>query len=247
MITQATILGERCSGTNFLESALFRNFDLAVTWDFGWKHFFGFADYRDNCNTLFVGIVRDPHTWINSFFKIKWHLQPELKTDDIDTFLNAEFWSYNDGEWHHMLPNVEWSLDAKHWRHQRPNVKCITKEKGAEIMEDRNIYTKKRYKNIFESRQVKCRFLLEDMPLLVQNYILIRYEDLRDNYEEMLNKIKEKFNLRTNPGYPIHIKNHKGGDRTYVENTDYKISEEKVWDHPHLDLSIEKNLGYPQS
>ena len=33
-----------------------------------------------------------------------------------------------------------------------------------EIMQDRNIYTKMRYKNIFELRHIKLKFLIDDMP-----------------------------------------------------------------------------------
>jgi len=35
-----TILGERCSGTKFLEAAIVKNFNLKITWEYNWKHFF---------------------------------------------------------------------------------------------------------------------------------------------------------------------------------------------------------------
>ena len=34
------ILGERCSGTNFLEEVITQNFDITYTSEYGSKHFF---------------------------------------------------------------------------------------------------------------------------------------------------------------------------------------------------------------
>lgn len=69
-----TILGERCSGTNFLEKAIIANFNLELTWEYGYKHFFGFSDYSNSDNVLFIGIVRDPIQWLLSLFKQPHHL-----------------------------------------------------------------------------------------------------------------------------------------------------------------------------
>ena len=46
MITQFTIFGERCSGTNYLEECILNNFDINVTWKYGWKLF---LDFKTNC------------------------------------------------------------------------------------------------------------------------------------------------------------------------------------------------------
>lgn len=232
MITQIAVMGERCSGTNFLQSAIASNFAAGLTWEYGWKHFFGFSDYKDSDNTLFVAIVRDPHTWINSLFKQKWHLQPELKTEDIDTFLNSEFWSYNDGVFHHMI------LDC---------VKCVTKEEGAEIMEDRNMYTGERYRNIFDCRKTKCQFLMDTMPTKVKHYVLIRYEDLRDHYIQTLEMLRDTFHLPTHDSkyFPVMIDTYKGTGQEFKESDpDYIIPRDKIWSHPDLDVSIESKLAY---
>ena len=44
-----------------------------------------------------------------------------------------------------------------------------------EIMEDRNIYTGERYKNIFELRYTKMKFLSEDLPNKVKHYTFILF------------------------------------------------------------------------
>ena len=58
------------------------------------------------------------------------------------------------------------------------------------------MYTKERYKNIFESRETKLKFLIDEMPKKVNNYILIRYEDLLENFDETLQKIEKQFCLK---------------------------------------------------
>ena len=59
-------------------------------------------------------------------------------------------------------------------------------------MNDRNIYTGNRYKNIFELRHTKIKWMLEDLPNKVKNCIFIRYEDLINDFDNTLLKIKNK-------------------------------------------------------
>ena len=60
MITKFTIFGPRCSGTTYLENCITKNFDITLTWEYGWKHFFGFNNLDNSQDTLFIGIIRDP-------------------------------------------------------------------------------------------------------------------------------------------------------------------------------------------
>lgn len=161
MIKKFTILGERCSGTNYLEELLLANFDISVTWEYGWKHFFGKYDFKKTENeneTLFIGIVRHPVEWLNSFFKNQHHVPNAPRP--IHNFLFDNFYSICKNE-----------------------------------QTDMNIFTNKKYKNIFELRFLKNYYLLNSMPNNVQNYILITYENLRDNTASVLDLIQSKFNL----------------------------------------------------
>lgn len=94
MINKFTIYGERCSGTNYLEQLITTNFDIKVTWEYGWKHFFGYSEFKNSEDTLFFGIVRSPIAWIDSFFKNPYHLPPQNK--NIKNFLTNKFFSIND-------------------------------------------------------------------------------------------------------------------------------------------------------
>jgi hypothetical protein len=77
-------------------------------------------------------------------------------------------------------------------------------EDGTIINEDLNIYTKEKYKNIFEMRKVKNDYLQNVIKLKVKNYICINYEDLLTKYDEILDMIKIKFNL--SPKYETYKK-----------------------------------------
>jgi hypothetical protein len=91
MCRKFTIYGERCSGTNYLESLMLSNFDIDIVWDYGWKHFFGhhnFLNTEEENNTLFIGIIRNPVTWIDSFFKNQHHIIPHK--NNIHSFLTTE-------------------------------------------------------------------------------------------------------------------------------------------------------------
>jgi hypothetical protein len=66
-IKKFTLYGERHSGTNVFEKFIKMNFDMEVTWEYDWKHFFGFADIESIIkakDTLFLCIVRDTYDWL---------------------------------------------------------------------------------------------------------------------------------------------------------------------------------------
>ena len=112
-----------------------------------------------------------------------------------------------------------------------------------EILDDRNIYTKERYKNIFELRHIKNKFLVDDMPTLVKNYLLITHESLLYNFENTMNKIKD-FNLpiKNNIMFPINITyNSKSSDTTVIfsnKNKKNEITKSEIL--PRANLYYEK-------
>lgn len=217
-IKKFTILGERCSGTNFLQFAIEDNFDLPVTWEYGHKHFFGFNDFNNSDDTLFIGIVRNIEDWLMSLKKDHFHLYYHIfKT--WQTFLTGEFWSYDTLENMGTGPQYE-------------------------VMKDRNMNTGERYKNIFELRKVKNDFLLNKMPYKVKNYILIRYEDLRDKYEDTINEIQQKFGLRWKNEQIKKIDCSRQRKGIWKRNY-YKIPQEvKNKIKEGIDYDLETMLGY---
>jgi hypothetical protein len=83
-----TILGERRSGTNFLEQLISDNFDLKLDWMGGWKHFFGCSGYDDklknNQDVIYFCIVRNPIDFLISFY----NSNPNIFSNIIPLLIN---------------------------------------------------------------------------------------------------------------------------------------------------------------
>ena len=224
MLKKYTIYGERCSGTNYLENIINMNFDVNITWEYGWKHFFGFQDDKleNSDDTLFICIVRNLPDWINSLYRNKHHLPLKYKKnmsdeEKIDEFLNKEFWSFNDNN--------------------------KNRDTTKEIMEDRNIYTKERYKNIFELRHTKIKWMLEDLPNKVKNCIFIKYEDLVDDLETTLLKIRDKgLKIKENINFPLNTKIYKKQRNRLFKKKNNSISTEFILNNSNLISLYEEEL-----
>jgi hypothetical protein len=215
MVKYFTIYGERCSGTNFLEHAIKDNFELEFTAKYVWKHFYGhynFENKEEDDETLYIGLVRNPIYWIDSFYAKKHHVPIENKIN-INTFLFNTFYSVYDD--------------------------------GSEIMEDKNIKTKERYKNIFEMRKIKNDYLINDMKNNVKNYLLLRYEDLRDNYDIILDFIKNKFNLTKKNTFYKKIDSYKGKNNNIFIQKQITLRPRIIkLIKENLDKDQENSLGY---
>ena len=220
MISNVKIYGERCSGTNYLEILIRKNFKVQIINHYGFKHFFGFHHLENSDNTLFICIIRDYHSWLNSFYEKKWHLSP-LQRYNKYNFLHSEHWSYFDDPRHHG------------------------KKYGKEIMEDRNIYTKNRYKNLFELRYTKIKWMQETLPTLVKHSILIRYEDLLYHFEYiMMNLSLKGLPLLSPSTFPENHTEYKHSKQKYNPKKYYKIKKEEIENHPSFKKNIEKEFLY---
>jgi hypothetical protein len=219
-IKRYTILGERCSGTNWLEKLINDNFECQIDWTFGWKHWFAYKGYDDvviqNKDVIFLGIVRNPIDYFMSFYTIPHH-QPIERTKNIETFLLSQFYSVWDTV------------------------------KSEEIQFDRK-FDGTRYKNIFEMRSLKCKYLYDTMPLLSSKYYFIRYEDLKSDPVDILKKIKQKFNLTVkNKEYFIE-KRYVHRDQIFANRVcreNYKVDNDvKNIIKLNLEIEIENRMGY---
>ena len=222
MLKKFTIYGERCSGTNYLENIININFDIDITWHYGWKHFFGFHNHRlkNSDDTLFICIVRNLPDWINSFFRKQHHLPLKYKNmsreKKLNQFLNKEFWSFKDGK--------------------------KNRDTTKEILHDRNIYTRERYKNIFELRHTKIKWMIEDLPKKIKNYIFIKYKNLINDFENTLLKIKEKgLKVKENINFPLNSNNYKKTNKTFKKKKN-SISSKFILSNPNLIPFYEKKL-----
>jgi hypothetical protein len=235
-INKFAILGERCSGTNYLEEIIKENFELTYTSEYGNKHFFCFRNYAHFVNTdktLFIGIVRNPIYWLNSFSKELHHV-PEINRKNLHNFLFNEFYSVCD------VPNDTNSTNSFLMK-TVPSISssCLNKE-------DLNYKTGKKYKNIFDLREAKNDYLIRIMPTKVKNYILLNYEDILYNFETVMQTIKTKFQLKQlNPTF-INVKKYKKSEKyNFVQQRAIAFNRQlqnTIW--INLNLLQEEHLGY---
>ena len=192
------------------------NFDIQITWHYGWKHFFGFSNFQNSDNVLFIGIIRNLEDWINSLYIHKHHLALHL-INNIDAYLKDTFWS-------------------------------ITKQNN-EMMNDRHIETGERYKNIFELRLIKNKFLIEKMPTLVKNYCLITHDDLLTDFDLVMNKLKNcGLKIKNNIKFPLNTIYYKGEPNNNIyKKKENIISKEKIKECCKIEkeLMIYENILFP--
>lgn len=165
-----TIMGERCSGTHFLQFTISKNFDLQYNKHGIDKHFFGhrgILSHEEQLETIVFMIVREPISWVDSMYVWHYHV-PEENLTSIRKFLTSEWKSVNN----------------------------FKNEDGSEIMEDRNLQdSRRRYSSIFEMRKIKYEYLLNDLFPQLENVVFITYEELCHKYQDVLKKIHRDFNL----------------------------------------------------
>jgi hypothetical protein len=232
-----TILGERCTGTNFVQHAIEKN--MNITYVKGEKHFFGNREFRQSSSLpktkeeidfdrfdaispdelLVICMIRHPIDWIDSFLKNPHHVPPE-NICLVRSFLSNEWYSvYKDG----IRANTE-------------------------IMEDRNWKTKERYKNVFEMRTMKSAYLLDEVPKQYPHTYFLRYEDARDDYEATLNTIADRFQLTRKTNSLVRIEKYKGTFREKYTKKPIRLppeTQDLIWSN--VDKEMERRMGYTQS
>lgn len=241
-LTHFTIYGERCSGTNYLESLILENFNIELTWKYGWKHFFGFHNLSNSDNTLFICIVRNPVDWLNSLYRDKWHIEHYKSLRD---FFTKEFYSTTNiyrknGE---LTNQLKYGILTKIGN----PIIIYNKKKKLEIMEDRNIFTKKRYCNIFEMRKNKLKFMIDVLPLKVKHYILVKYEDLISNFDEEISRIANcGLQIKNKDSFPKNIFYYKKNKNKLFKNNkpSKKIPESLIFENPNYKKHFDRQLGY---
>ena len=151
-----------------------------------------------------------------SFYNSKL-MQSEERTKNIETFLLNEFYSV-----------------------------YTYRGNKIDIIDDYNFKNNNlRYKNIFEMRSVKCRYLLDEMPNLVKNYYFIRYEDLKHNTDCILDEISNKFNILKKHEQYIIEKNYVGLKLNNNITENYQIDEQtRQIIYNNIDLNIEHQMKY---
>ncbi len=231
-ITQVQFLGERCSGTNYLQALIVRNFNFDPPYfGFSSKHFpvwlegkwfqgteqgqEGSRFYRKNDHCLVIVIFRNPYDWLHSFCEKPYHTSEAFKKSvkkDFSRFIRAT-----------------WDAEP-----DRQYIECNPEDGSA-------------FKNVMRLRTARIQNMLA-IGEIVKNVYYVQYEKLRDYPEEVIAEIASIFSLTpADPFVPVteqYKARHVISD-TFIPKEYPEISKEDLRHiNKNLDPELEKSIGY---
>jgi hypothetical protein len=226
------IYGERCSGTNFVETLIGSNFPKfrrgrRYNWE---KHNFVNPPYALD-ETLAVVVVRDVFDWLKSLHRSPHQVDYWYRDVDFSGFLRHEWSSTFNG---FLIPNQ-----------QDLNVRF------KELMYERHPVTGERIENVVELRNLKLASQLK-VRKLYRNWVIVRFEEVRAEPEALVEHIAQTFRRRkarmfrrvekdvSNFALPGDVAG-KGRQRGYAEFT----PEDRQFVMERLNMENERLLGYP--
>lgn len=234
-IKDVQIFGERCSGTNFIHALIERNFDVTVTSDYGFKHWFipgvhprgkpnrttdleSRKNLKDSNNTLFLFVFRNPYSWLQSLY-LKPHHSEGSKFSDFHSFLRTE-----------------WTSGDKIRQH----------EKWEKNHNDKFFWIESE-KNILSLRNLKNAHFFSVMKA-VQHSLKIKYEAIATDQSEIL-ELAQMYRLKRRAKKLVEIQNYKGKAGELFKQPNYpriSLRDFKYINH-ELNWNLEKEIGYPKA
>lgn len=168
------VLGERCSGTNYLDKVLRANTVLKPTTVQDWKH--GFPQFLGVPHrTVLVVCVRNAMDWARSLHAKPWHAAPHVQALPFDAFLTAPWDSRLDRRRYFANPGIATMI-------------------GAPLQPDRHPITGQMFPSIFAMRAAK---LAAWMGLASRecNLVILRYEAVAADPDGFVAAFCEAFDL----------------------------------------------------
>lgn len=218
------VLGDRCSGTNFVASLIARNFpELGVTEELGWKH--GFIDRRlaSAPGLLSVVVYRHPVRWMQSVHRNPFQVARSLAVLPFSEFIRAE--------WRPV------------WIDEQPDGDVVE----TPIQGDMYPHTTRRFENICRMRSVKITYQ-EELANLECQVAFVTYEAVNRRPLAILNALADAFGL-----HPVSklkpVPEYKGtrGFRYRPARYPAMDAADLAFVSEALDLEQERRIGYVPS
>lgn len=215
------VLGDRCSGTNFISHLIERNFpELAPSVELGWKH--GFIDRRLAAapGLLTLVVYRHPLRWMQSVHRNPYEVSRSVSARPFSGFLRARW----EPAWVTELPDG-----------------TVREEP---IQGDMYPHTTKRFENICRMRSVKIAYQ-EELASLPCQVVFMTYEAVNRRPRALLDALSQAFNLYTIARLQT-VTEYKGTRRKRYRPARYPAVQELDLDfmRAELDLKQEKRIGY---
>ena len=89
-------------------------------------------------------------------------------------------------------------------------------------------------------------YMIETLPKIAKNYIFIRYEDLIENFDKVMNQIKEiGLEPKLNINFPLNSKDYKNNPKQKISfNKSITVDKTKIIKNNNYNSIIEKKIGY---
>jgi hypothetical protein len=220
-IDRFQMIGDRCSGTNYLQSLMRLNFPtLQYTEELGWKH--GFLDRRmaDRNGLLVLVIYRHPIRWLQSFFNRQHEVRRTLGHLSFSEWIRAE-WA---PVWNIRSPDGTIKLEP--------------------IQADMIPHTSTPHRNILAMRNSKIEWF-EELAKLQCQVGYLRYEDLNRDPRGLVSKIADAFELSPARDF-TPVSNYKGeAKRSYIPNKFPPVNMDDMnFIRDNIDMDQENHIGY---
>lgn len=264
------VLGERSSGTNFLNALIASNTTLVPSTLFGWKHGFPAARMIPRDMVVFVSF-RHPIPWLRSMHRKPWHAADELKALAFSDFIRAPWITLVDedilrddagdlyafeGFWW-FVSTYLWNQRAKRGAFgrllNRLGVGFLPQSKavgdlflGTVLQGDRDPTTGVPFANILRLRSAKVRGFL-GLRQRGCNLVLVNYEYASAQPEHFLTLIADQFGIVRRPRFRSVVRrvgryDGDAGKRPVAAVTIESDDLAFIWNE--LDQAVEAELGY---
>lgn len=225
-LSRVQVMGERSSGTNFVQRLVGRNTALSATDALGWKH--GrpamIAVPRD---VLVVGVVRGALDWARSMHAKPWHCPPEMQLMDFSDFIRAP--------WATIVDRARYFRDL--------NEACL----GQPLQADRDPQSGAVYADLMALRRGKMAGLLS-YAARDCSFALVRLEAVQADPQGFLAALDDGFGVALAPQYRRVVKRLGSRFKPAVAQrpaTPVSVSQaDQDYITSRLDAPLEASLGY---
>ncbi len=220
------VLGERCSGTNFLQALIRDNFPLKGWQANIWKHGFpGFHAVPER--TILVVTWRNAVPWVRSLYERPWHVTRTMREMSFGTFIRAE--------WNTVVDD--------HYMGGKFRGRALL---GRPLLQDRDPVTGQMFANLFRMRTAKLNGL-NSLRGVGANVVFARHEAVAGNPGAFVSGLGRAFDLE-HPGTVVTRAKRMGGIDAWAKRTKAppEVLAEADLDFmtSQLDLDLEARLGY---
>ena len=241
------VLGERCSGTNYVHALIGENLKDLKSSGCIHKHFIPWyldkAKINSNSyyqvpiqNILYIVVIRDVFDWVRSFYEMPHHSDGSIKKLSFTDFIRTS-WESNE--------KIIEKNERRFWQ------KLALGQLNSEIKDYSLAYyidkldpvTKKAFKNILHLRTRKYQNYIE-FANYVNNIIYVRYEDVLANPEEFISFVSNFTNAK--PSNYKSITTYKNEfKKIYKPKKYFEINKsDRKFILSQIDQNLEKEFGY---